>query len=109
MHAIGAKPLRKAHAVVYYEGDFGVGADALQRFGQTRQLVLADILHAKLERRGEPRLHRYLQTVAEISTDLLGADQIELCGLGPRRWREVERIVLGFDPGQAGTRAVEAS
>ena len=54
MDAVGAEPLRQRDAVVDDERDVGVGADALQRLGEPRQLVLVDVLDPQLERRDRP-------------------------------------------------------
>ena len=56
VHPVRAEPLGQAHVVIDDEGDVGIGADALERFGQARQLMLADILDPQLEGRGDARL-----------------------------------------------------
>ena len=58
MHAVGAEPLRERHAVVDDERHVSVGADALQRLGEPRQLVLVHVLDPQLERGGDARLQR---------------------------------------------------
>ena len=65
VNAVGAEPLGQRHAVVDDEGDVRVGADALQRLGEPRELMLGDVLHPQLERRGDARLERGLQPVRE--------------------------------------------
>ena len=65
MDAVGAEPLGQRHAVVDDERDVRVGADALQRLGEPRQLVLVDVLHAQLERGGDARLKRRLQAIGK--------------------------------------------
>ena len=65
VHAVGAEPLGQRHAVVDDEGDVRVGADALQRLGEPRQLMLVHVLDPKLECRGEARLERGLQAVGK--------------------------------------------
>ena len=67
MNAVGVDPLGQADAVVDDEGDVGVGADALQRLGEPRQLMLVDIFHPQLERRDRPAGQRCLQPVGEIA------------------------------------------
>ena len=81
MHAVGAEPLGQADAVVDDERDVGVGADALQRLGQPRQLVLVDVLDAQLERRDRPARERGPQPVGKGAADVLRADQVELARL----------------------------
>ena len=51
VHPVGTDALGEAHAVVDDEGDTRVGADALQRIGETRKLMLVHVLHPKLEGR----------------------------------------------------------
>ena len=108
MHAVRAEPLGQRHAVVDDEGDVGVGADALQRLGEPRQLMLVDVLHAQLEGRGDARLQRRLQAIGKAAADVLRADQVELRRLRPLGRREVDGIELGLRPRQAGTFAVDA-
>ena len=54
VHAVGAEALGQRHAVVDDEGDVGIGADALKRLGESRQLMLVDVLHAQLEAAAMP-------------------------------------------------------
>ena len=61
--AVGAEPLGQLHAVIDDERDIGIGADALQRLGEPRQLMLVDVLHAQLERRRDAGLERGLEPV----------------------------------------------
>ena len=49
VNPVGAEPLGQRDAVVDDEGDVRVGADALQRLGEARQLMVFDVLDAKLE------------------------------------------------------------
>ncbi len=109
MHSVRAEPLGQRHAVVDDEGDVGVGAQALQRLGQPRQLMLGDVLDPQLEGARDPRLERGLEPVREPAADLLRADQVQLRRRRPRRRREVDGVELGFVQGQAGTRATDAS
>ena len=108
VHAVGAEPLGQAHAVVDDERDIRIGANALQRLSEPRQLMLVHVLHPQLECRGEARLKRRLQPVGKAAANILRADQVKPRRLGPLRGREVERIELVFVQGQAGTRAVDA-
>jgi hypothetical protein len=109
MDSVGAKPLCKRDAVVDDEGDVCVGANALQRFGETGELVLLDILDAKLERCGESGLERRLQPVGKAVADLLRADQIELARAALARSEGVSELPRDFVRSQAGTFSVEAS
>ena len=65
MDAVGAEPLGQRHAVVDDEGDVGVGADALQRLGEPRQLMLATSLTRSWNAAADARLQRRLQPVGE--------------------------------------------
>ncbi len=44
VHAVGAEPFGQRHAVVDDERDLGLGANALQRLGETRELMLGTSL-----------------------------------------------------------------
>ena len=110
MDAVGAEPLGERHAVVDDERDVGVGADALQRLGEARQLMLVDILDPQLEGGRDARLERGLQPVGEGPADVLRADQVELARLRPlgRRESPSDRTSC-FVQGQAGTLRVDAA
>ena len=65
MDAVGTEAFGQCHAVVDDERDASISADALQRLGESRQLVLFNVLHPELERRRDARLDRRLQAVRE--------------------------------------------
>jgi hypothetical protein len=51
---VRAKALGKRDAVIDDEGGVGIGADALKRFGEPRQLMFFHAFDAQLERRDGP-------------------------------------------------------
>jgi hypothetical protein len=108
VHAVGAKPLGQSHAIVDYEGNIRVRANALQRLGETRQLMLVDVLDAKLKGRRNAGLESGAQPVRESIANVLRADQVKL--RRPRAWRsrELNRKEVSFIHSQAGTLATEA-
>src|SRR6185436_13705818 len=65
------------------ERHVGLGADALQRLGEARQLMLVDALDAKLKRRDRPPGQRRPEPVRKFAADILRTDQVELAGIGP--------------------------
>jgi hypothetical protein len=78
MDAVGVQPPGQRHVVIDDEGDVMLGADRLQRRGESRRLVLVDPLHAKLEgghRSGGKRLGKPL---GKSAADVERRDQIEL-------------------------------
>src|SRR6187455_1525649 len=78
MDSVRAQPLGERDAVVDDEGNVRIGTDALQRLCKPSQLMLLDVLGAKLESRGKAGFKRCFQPVSEASADILRADQIEL-------------------------------
>ncbi len=91
---VSAQTPGERHAVIDDEGDAGVSANALQRLGEARELMLIDVLHPKLEGGGNPWLERCPQPVRKCSADVLRADQIELRRFGALGRREIERVEL---------------
>jgi hypothetical protein len=70
--------------------------------------MFVDVLHPQLESGRDARLERSPEPVRERPADVLRADQIELCGLGPLRRRKVDRVERCFVLRQASTFEVEA-
>ena len=106
--AVGTEPLGKRHAVVDDERHVRIGADALQRLGEPRELMLVDVLDAQLEGRRDAGLDRGLEPVRKRAADVLRTDQVELRRLRPLGGGKSIGIELGLVHGQAGTFAVDA-
>jgi hypothetical protein len=106
---VRAEPLGQRHAVVDDERDVRVGTDALERVGEPRQLILADLLHAELEGGRDPRFERGPKTVWKYTPDLLRADQVKSRRFRPPARRKLDWIELSFVQGQAGIRVTDAS
>jgi hypothetical protein len=94
MHAIRAQSFRKGDAVVDDQRDARVGTDALERIGETRKLMLGNVLHPQLKGRDAIDLDHGTKTFREIVAHVLGRDKIQTARLCPRRRRELRRIEI---------------
>lgn len=109
MYAVRTDALCKGHAVIDDKGNLGVGTDALQRIGEADQLMLVNMLHAKLERGRKARLKSGLQAVRKRAANLLRADEVKLAGSMPARSKVAGKFARDVIQGQAGTSLTDAS
>src|SRR3569623_691134 len=93
MDTVRAEALGQRDAVVDDERHLAVGADALQRLGERRGLVLADVLDAELERRDRPGIERADEPVGEAAGHVERRDEIELARRPALVAREGDREV----------------
>ena len=89
VHPIGSDPLRQAHAVFVDECDIRIGADSLQRLGQTRLRVLGHVFDPQLECRDRFIVGDGPEPIGKRPVDLLRRDQIKATGLRPLRRRKL--------------------